>query len=108
MGLCSSSQKQLAVSPAQHKFRELEKFSDTQASELRKKNAQIAEQRVEIHEKNEELIQARETLESTAERLKIQEELYAASEECHLNDFQEIVRIASVAAKNFTLESKLP
>ena len=105
MGLCSSSQKQLAVSPEERKFRELEKFSDTQASELRKKNAQIAQQRTEIHENNIKLTELRETLESTAERLKIQEELHAASEELHLTDFQEIVRVVSVAANNF---AKLP
>jgi len=91
MGLCSSNQKRLAVTAEEHKLRDLRKYSDAQAHELVKKNAQIAEHQVEICEKDEELIQAREDLERLAECLKIQEDLHETSEQRHLDNFQNIV-----------------
>ena len=101
MGLCSSNQKRLAVTAEEHKLRDLRKYSDAQAHELVKKNAQIAEHQVEICEKDEELIQAREDLERLAECLKIQEDLHETSEQRHLDNFQNIVRAVSAAAKGF-------
>ena len=101
MGLCSSSQKRLAVTPEEHRFKQLQKYSDTQAHELCKKNAQIAEQCAQIHKKDKELVQTRKDLERTADRLKAQEALHESSEQRHLNDFQEIVRAVAAAAPGF-------
>ena len=102
MGLCSSNQKRLAVTAEEHKLRDLRKYSDAQAHELVKKNAQIAKHQVEISEKDEELIQARKDLERLAECLKIQKDLHETSEQRHLDNFQNIVRAVSAAAKGFT------
>ena len=102
MGLCSSNQKRrLAVTTEQHELRDLRKYSDAQARELLKKNAQIIKHQVEIRENGEELVEARETVERLQECLKIQEDLHETSEQRHLDNFQNIVRAVSVAANGF-------
>ena len=99
MGLCSSTQKRLAVTPEQHRLKELKQYSDTQARAITKKNAQIAAQRAEIHEKDKDLIQARK---STAERLEAQHKIYQAREQRHLKALEEIIDVVSEAAESFT------
>ena len=103
MGLCSSNQRRLAVTPEQHQLKELRTYSDTQARTISKQNAQIIEQGDKIEAQHEDLVEARKALKSTAQRLKAQQELHKAREERHLDDFQQIVRAVSAAAKGFTV-----